>query len=749
MKLVPSLSSAWQLKSICVPLSRQALHHLKAPQASQVELIKLLQKLYSFLQAAKTLDPKRADYIFFPLSCVFRSLDSLAPTAVALSVKCIHILVVKGWQRPLELDSFQQLSVLLHRILLQEEKRHDDQDAFRSTLECLAEVFGANGSSVSYDRIEMKAVTGRILDVQLNSLKMIDVPLVQRASCRGVFSIVRSVEDRTLLLDVLPGVVSRLTTTLCKPTTSREVAMLSLKSISQLLSKTVASEDNGLPNVVEPSSGLEKDQAWWKETGVQVRLALVRIAPLCEHEKEDVVAALFGLCMLVIEKCRRRLGDSLHVVLQTATKASGRENLPGSEDRRNQLVSTVRSSSLLRDRLAQETYDHLLNMPTLIQATSEKSRARALQFIRLSWDILHRTRYDLAEFEPLLLEEVLAAVIANKPVLGSQSLILQLPSNDSLAEPDTLKGQIEDFRSLPTPNVAPEILLPLRNLVASMMDSGSFARFKNLFQDKLENSSRERRMALLWIISRVLEYDWNNQPSVTASSLPTHETRKEISAIGYEHALHILSMRRGGDECAWQLEALSFEIVAFRAQELQHDFLPELAEVLYPIVESIAAKNKAAMVCLRLVSRSCGYASPSEALLKNNDYLVSAIAIKLNSLDLNLDTLRVLDVTLRISGAALIPYLQDVIDSLFSLLVTFHGYSKLVEHISQVFQTVVELASGTVPLELASFIISQRAYRSLRQSTRAISGPESRSAGHRRRSGPRYCQDRGRRKFHG
>ena len=714
-----SLNHALQLKSICVPLSRQALQHLRAPQESQRELIKQLQTLYSFLCAARNLDPRRADYVFFPLSCLFKSLDSLASSAVNFSVKCIHVLAIKGWPKPLELDAFQQLSILMYRVLLREEKRRDDQDAFRSTLEAFSDLFDINGDLVSFNRIEMRAVTGQVLDVQLNSLKLVGVPLVQKAACRGVFSTLRSVMDRRLLSDVLPGVVSRLTATLCKPTTSKEVIVLSLNALFQLLSKTAASKCDSSADVEDTTSGAEKDQAWWKETGTQVRLAFFKIVPLCEHEKEDVVAALFELCLLVMGPCRHRLEESLHIVLQAANKASGRDDLSGSVDRRNQLLSIVGREAILRDSLARETYDHLLNMPTLVQTTSENRCSRVLQMIRLSWDILHRTGCELEGFEPLLLEGLLGTIAGSKPHLRSKPSILQVTSENSLVRQDMLTSSAESFKNLPIETVPPQFLLPLRDMITSTMLSGLFAGFKNLIQDALEISSGQRKMALLWIIARVLEYSWEDRPSAQGSSLPAHEQWRDLSVIGYEHALRILSISRFDDEYDWQLEALSFEIVAFRARELQRDFRPELADVLYRVVESVAANNEAAMVSLRLISRYCGYTGPTEALLDNNDYLVSAIAIKLDSLDLDLETLRVLDVVLRISGAALISHLGDVIDSMLSLLASFHGYAKIVEFILQVFETVIELASATVPPDLVSLIISHRAFRRMKSSRRS------------------------------
>jgi hypothetical protein len=156
----------------------------------------------------------------------------------------------------------------------------------------------------------------------------------------------------------------------------------------------------------------------------------------------------------------------------------------------------------------------------------------------------------------------------------------------------------------------------------------------------------------------------------------------------------------------WRVQAISLEVVTYAAQALGESFQPDLVDVLYPVVQFLGSSNAQladhAIVSLNLISDSCGYRSTSEMIVKNVDYLVNAISLRLDSFDISPQSPQVLVMMLRLAGSSLLPYLDDVIMSIFAALDNFHGYTKLVESLFMVLGEIVEKCSDSPQLRLTT-----------------------------------------------
>ena len=87
---------------------------------------------------------------------------------------------------------------------------------------------------------------------------------------------------------------------------------------------------------------------------------------------------------------------------------------------------------------------------------------------------------------------------------------------------------------------------------------------------------------------------------------------------------------------------------------------------------------------------TAAYTSVSELIVGNADYMVNSISLRMNTLDITPASTRVLIMMTRLTGPRLIPYLDDVVASIFAALDNYHGYPVFVESLFAVLREVVE-----------------------------------------------------------
>lgn len=117
-------------------------------------------------------------------------------------------------------------------------------------------------------------------------------------------------------------------------------------------------------------------------------------------------------------------------------------------------------------------------------------------------------------------------------------------------------------------------------------------------------------------------------------------------------------------------------------------------DVLYPILHhlrsEVAQVRTHATTCLNIVSDVCGYSDVKELIVSNVDYLVNAVALKLNAFDVSPQGPQVLLMMVRLAGPSLLPYLEDTLESIFAALEDYHGYPDLVSLLFAVLKTIAE-----------------------------------------------------------
>lgn len=157
----------------------------------------------------------------------------------------------------------------------------------------------------------------------------------------------------------------------------------------------------------------------------------------------------------------------------------------------------------------------------------------------------------------------------------------------------------------------------------------------------------------------------------------------EMLDVLYAISLAKLTRQSSDSNPHWHFQALSLEVVALQASRYKTDFRVELVEVLYPVLHLLGTPNLAlrdhAMTCLNILADSCGYTGASDLVVSNVDYIINAVGLQLNYQDISPQAPQVLLMMMRLCGPSLLPYLDDLVGSMFSALQRYHGYPKLVE----------------------------------------------------------------------
>ncbi|ORY15107.1 HEAT repeat protein-like protein [Clohesyomyces aquaticus] len=710
------------LKQPCVDLI-QVVTDLPRQPAAKKGTVERLDQLLKILQnvSAKpdALDPKLSEYVFLPLSHVLRASQLVPVRGLELCLDCISLLLKDGWKSELSAALFAQLLILLTFLASPESAENGmpvtSEELQSAAFRCMAELFTQSSSTLAGRRSLTTSANipalGRALLVILDSLagsKSNDVRLRGVAALR---TLVLAIDDRDALASFLPRMVSSLTKVLTPSSENRASFRLleqCLESLSALLLQTVSDrKTKDLPTDspqgnAQGSGTVLRTIPWLQATAAQIKIALANIVKLRHHNKTEVRHALLQLCLTITQECRSSLSDCLAMMMETLVTLAGHvDNDSAETDLRTLLYSDIRFAELLRESL----HGWIISLPRYMQSKDDMGRRQIIHRISVALRLLDREQIDLDKVDGLLAESLRDGVLnilnessyigskitpATDVAMGTSLVLpetrstsfqpLQLRSkgqDDTMAEFQHLLRQIAECDSSLT--VAQDLV----NLTRSGRDNVQLASFwlsVNLLKDMIRHSA---------VIDEFLDF---GSPSV----------RAELLDELYAFSLVTLSDEHHHSDLDCHFQALALEVVALQASQSKEDFRVELIEALYPVLHLLGAPyptlRNHAITCLNIIAESCGYPSSSDLIVSNVDYVVNAVGLKLNYHDISPEAPQVLLMMMRLCGPSLLPYLDDLVGSMFSALERFHGYPKLVELLFAVLKGMAEEGVKTAPL---------------------------------------------------
>lgn len=704
------------LKPPCVELSQVALR-CKGKRATRNDLVKSLENVKETLRAVSkqpnALDSKLAEYAFFPLSHIFRDTKDLPVRAVELALQCLQILIAYGWQGQLSSQLGKQLLILLCFLAggsATDAKVKDvNEELGTITFECLASLFEASkGTFLGTDTIEPENVPilGHSVTVILDGITDGPSVKVRLGALASLGNLIECLTDFEALKNVLPGIVSSLTKGLSLKSGSKpsfKVLTASLNILAKVICQVI--RDDRMGDHIDAKRLLENGNgttgSWAVATAGQIKMALASTLPLRYYERIEVRTGLFELCVSIIQQCRSSLAQSVPMLTETLVVICSQSSETYTTGIFT-LGSILAHDAGLLDIVKGSLHDWIVGLPRIMQSNDDIRKVRIIEQVSMAFKILANN--DMS-FEVLndsvatnLRASVSSAIPASSnpihPVSESGMEVTQIlhstnATSRSITFPPILFGESRNNIAM---NCLQSLAIQLKALPTSI----------NLQHDvvsTLRTTSGDEQLAGLWLSLQFLTETTDSASIIDQFlNLPQElEIRQPFLDDIYAFSLDILSTSTFEDEDRWKLQSLALEVVALQAQQQKYDFRPELVDALYPILERLGSNNAAlqqhAMICLNVVADACDYPNSAALIVNNADYLVNAVALKLNTFDLSPQAPQVLVMMVKLSGWALIPYLDDLVESIFSILACYHGYPKLVESLFSVLNAIVEEAA--------------------------------------------------------
>lgn len=707
----------------------------QAKKATGKQIVKSTELLHQVLKdlshQENTLDSNLADYAFFPLSIIFRGSKELPVRAVEAALSCLRVLIACGWRINISPDLGKQLLILLSFLAGgnrgEENGKDVSEELASAAFECLESLFDSAenaglGSSKSVGS-ENVPLLGHAISVVLDGIAEGPSAVVKAAALRALNSIIRSINDIEVLRRFVPGIISSLTK-LIRPGSGSgvpyQITSSSLEILERLLNKVISDQGGDLSSkdAQKPQNNTSKVQQrvdpWVKASSGQVKLALANIIPLQYHERYEVRRSLFNLSMSILQNCRTSLSQSIPMLTETLLVICAQKSSPDASELLNQAMTTVFHDPDILEIVKSSLHDWIIALPRIMQSSDDTPKERGIARVSTAFEIISA-------------QNVISSILQNAVAFNLRSSVLTaLQTDKSPSVHPVAEGSLEVARMLQSSdsgggllNFRPVLFAAssqkptmdgLRTLAKQLRVLPMSSTFQRGVLESLRTTSGDEQLANLWLSLQLLNNETSSEALEVDQYLNIPSDEDHFSPIiddVYSFALDILSEPSFEKESAnWRLQALSLEVIALQAKHQKQDFRPELVDALYPILERMGSSNAAlqnhAMTCLNLVSTSCAYPSPGALIVANADYLVNAVALKLNTFEVSPQAPLVLVMMVKLCGPALVPYLDDLVETIFTILACFHGYPRLVEALFSVLHAIVE-ESGKISHKAIEF----------------------------------------------
>lgn len=713
-----------KLRPPCVELSSVALK-FRARQNQPNDVLRALDAVYNVLSglgAKDALDEKLAEYVFFPLSQVFNETQALPLRCLEVAVKSVQVLVEKGWRKRLSPEMGKQLLILL-TILVggtpaqnrgEVVPKPQSEELTHAAFNCMTALFRVLEGPVAAQTIFNEIGTATIIDqtvyILLEGVTDGASDAIQKAAVAALQALVARITDRVVLASIMPRAVSDLTKVL-KPTTqsrrSSRFLQMSLQLLTEILhavlNDTVALSGPAQPDKPTSNDRIVLDESWLKATTAQIKVALANVTQIRRHERREVKKALLDLCLMVIEQCPKTLKDSLVLMVETIVVLSELDENNKPNDAYSALQHLATTYSQVVDILKDLLHTWIMSFHRTMQGNDEVAKQRAIRQISTAFQILSQVHSS-------------SGILDNSMALGlCDSVAAVVESSKTMPQPlNSTGGQELEVSVLERRNILhsfPPVLLEhrsqqqtlkdLQSMISRLNSTDSAEAITRSIMNRIHYASGDSLIAPFWLALAFLKNTSNKTISIdefvsfeNAQSSSLSSARATMIEELYSVALPILNEPPTAVQRDWRISALGLEAVALQAQQLGEAFRPELIDALYPVLQFLASNNpnlqNHAMACLNILTTSCNYPDTRTMLIENVDYLVNSVGLKLNTFDVSPYPPQVLLMMVRLCGASLIPYLDDLVDSIFGIIDMYHGYPKLVELLFSTLGAIVE-----------------------------------------------------------
>ncbi|KAH8162969.1 hypothetical protein CIB48_g5277 [Xylaria polymorpha] len=691
-------------------------------KATAKDLLKVTEDLSALLdrqvsQDASVLDEKLADYIFFPLSNILRNQRQYPIRLTEVTIKCFRTLVDYGWKSKLPKDLAQQLLLLLTFIIAgvpgQERKESIPEETELESFKALTSLLKASGSSpigaAALAEADVIPALGHTITVVLDGVNKGRTSIIQLEALQALNALVIAIKDQTALATFLPGITSSLSTLLTPPAafkTQGKVLVHGIDTLRDILIKVVG--DMNVRGILDKPTHdrIDKDtrkvltNSWLTATVPKVKLALASVLRLRSHSSVDVQTALKRLCITLLDQCHRSLSDASSILVETAM-ILGNENDKDSIGETG-LADLASIYPELGDVIKTTVYNWVTSLPRIVQSSEEQIKQQAMK------NLLEGQRFIATlQIDSPILDNSLAASLrdsATALAVGSKpgSVLFELPSNALELNSQSLTPQRETISFQPV-LIAGETERLTRvafvDLISKVGSQSQRIRLANDMLDYVRESNGTSQVTSYWLTFELIKStliesseldDFLDFSTADETGDGSESTLQEL----YTFSVAVLDSQAEAEDVDWRMQALALEITTFVASRMRDGFRPELIDVLYPIAtflgSDIPQLRQHTIISLNGIATACGYPTVTDMIIDNVDYMVNSVSLRLNAFDISPASTQVLRMMIKLTGPRLVPYLDDVVASIFAALDNYHGYTLFVESLFNVLVEVVQ-----------------------------------------------------------
>lgn len=712
-----------ELKPRCVAINNLTVR-ASDKRASAKDLLNVVEDLSTVLDRQisvdeTVLDEKLADYIFFPLSNILRNQQQYPIRLTELTIKCLRILIHYGWKSKVPNELSQQLFIFLTFIIGgvpgQEKKNEIPEETELEALRALTELIKATGSSLAGAAalVDTNAIPalGHAITVILDSITDGKTSDIRLEGLGALDALLVAIRDQAALATFLPGIVSSLSRLLTPPAAykhQRRVLIGGINTMKDVLTRVLGdikvmgimkkqarneSENTSESKVLSPS--------WLKATTSKVKLALASVLKLRNADSDDIRVALERLCISLLDECHESLAECAPILVESAMiLANGEKEKSVFE---TSLADLARIYPELGDTIKTTVYNWVTSLPRIVQSSDDKVKQQAIRNLIKGQHFITTLQIDSS-----ILDDSLAASLRDSTtalVLASKSSgMSELPSNAIELNMDVVRQD--------GPNTFPPILISQETekstriaLLDLLSKVGSISQQGKLADDLLtyaRDSTGPSQVVSYWLAFELIKSslsqssDLDDFLDLSPATGITDESEPIFQEL-YSFSVAVLDSQSEAEEVDWRLQALALEVTTFAASRMKESFRPELIDVLYPITtflgSGVPKLRDHAIISLNSIAMTCGYSNVTDLIIENVDYMVNSVSLRLNTFDISPTSTQVLRMMIRLTGPKLIPYLDDVIASIFAALDNYHGYPLFAESLFSVLTEVVQQGS--------------------------------------------------------
>lgn len=608
-------------------------------------------------------------------------------------------------------------------------------------MKCLIALFGSlerSGKRPLADVQYLPAVGHTIttvLGVLIESEASVDLQLAALDAVADL--LFRCVDEEDIIASFYPGVVSGLVKVIgLSRTTKRPYQALrnTVKLLTSIICRVLGDRQTSSLPPDEPAALVKKGTtdkgedlkvrrttAWLKATASQTKTALENILRLRTHPKREVRKAIFELCRDLLELCSTSLAEAIAPIVESMIIFSGDED---DEDLARLAESTLRVSVALnpnvKDAGQSSLHGWIIALPRVMGSNDEDAKTRLITRLSASFKLLTEVGLETELLQDILAGNIRDSLIAANPVTAGKREIRVQAAEDKSVSLDVLlisnqssigKGRVTQF---------PDVILGHRSqtdtvssmrrllsLLGSSSETALTLAQRYIREGSQMGSPARIRSTSLWVAVQLLRGSLAHSEEVdeffdfgfSSTSGLQQRVTEELFSVSLSVLNNSTEVTDEPDFSDPTLQCLALESLSLIAQAQKQSFRNDLVDALYPIVHLLGASSRDvqnhAIVALNNISQFCAYPSAKDLLLDNVDYMVNAVALKLNTFDLSPQAPVVLGMMVKLAGASLVPYLDDMVISIFSALDAFHGYEGLCEALFGVLGQIVEESAKT------------------------------------------------------